>query len=92
MVEIGVGVADGASPTTNDVFSSVWAVYEAGDLIPACAWCGRMRIDDRWLVPPRSALAAIDTRNVLSHSMCDECAQNARTSMSALLEAGDRRL
>ncbi|MGZ4335398.1 MAG: hypothetical protein ACXVRJ_14155 [Gaiellaceae bacterium] len=75
MVEIGVGVADGASPEPDDVFSRVWAAYEAGDLIPACAWCERVRIDDRWLVAPRAALAAIDTRNVLSHSMCDECSQ-----------------
>lgn len=65
---------------TNDLFSRIWAVYEAGDLLATCAWCGRVRIDDTWLVPPRAALAAIEERNVLSHSICDACAGAAATA------------
>lgn len=60
---------------TNDLFSRVWEAYEAGDFITACAWCDRLRIDDEWLLPPQVALAAIDVKNVLSHSICDECAE-----------------
>ena len=60
---------------TQDVFSRIWAAYEDGDLLATCAWCGRVRIDERWLLPPPAALAAIDERNALSHSICDECAQ-----------------
>ena len=76
IVEIGGATADATSlDGQGDMFLRVWAAYEAGDLIPACAWCERVRIDDRWLVPPRAALAAIDTRQVLSHSMCDECSR-----------------
>lgn len=78
MVEIRAGAADVTSlDGPDDVFLRIWAVYEAGGLLAACAWCRRVRIDDRWLVPPHAALAAIDKRNVLSHSMCDECAHAA---------------
>jgi len=31
--------------STNDVFSRIWATYEAGDLLAMCAWYGRVRID-----------------------------------------------
>jgi hypothetical protein len=64
--------------SSNDLFSRIWAVYEAGDLIAVCAWCGRVRIDGEWVVPPRAALAAIDAPNTLSHSICEECAQAKR--------------
>jgi hypothetical protein len=57
-----------------DVFSRIVGAYEDGVVVPACAWCGRVRIDDTWLVPPPAALAAIDARNTLSHSICDACA------------------
>jgi hypothetical protein len=61
--------------STDDLFSRIVAIYENGDLLPICAWCGRVRIDDMWLVPPRAALDAIDQRNTLSHSICDDCAR-----------------
>jgi hypothetical protein len=61
--------------TTDDVFSRIVTVFEAGDLLRICAWCGRVQIDGTWLLPPPAALAAIDERNTLSHSVCDECAQ-----------------
>ena len=60
---------------TNEVFARIWTAFEAGRVIPMCAWCGRVRIDDTWIVPPRAALAAIDARNTFSHSICDACAQ-----------------
>jgi len=71
------------------VFSRVWAVYEAGGILAVCAWCGRVRIDGNWLAAPRAALAAIDTRNTLSHSICDECAEATRVSMGAPFGAGE---
>lgn len=60
---------------TDDVFSRIFAVYEAGELLPMCAWCGRVRIDGTWVKPPAAALAAIDVANTVSHSICDECTE-----------------
>jgi hypothetical protein len=57
-----------------DVFSRIVAIYDDGGLVPSCAWCGRVRIDETWVVPPPAALDAIDAHNTLSHSMCDACA------------------
>ncbi len=59
---------------TSEIFSRIVAVAEDGGVVPICAWCGRVRIDDTWIVPPPAALDAIDARNTLSHSMCDACA------------------
>jgi hypothetical protein len=61
--------------SSDDVFSHIVGIYENGGVLPICAWCGRVRIGDTWLRPPRAALAAIDERNTLSHSICDDCAQ-----------------
>jgi len=63
-----------------DVFSRIWAVYDAGDLLATCAWCGRVRLDDKWVLPPRAALDAIDGQNVLSHSICDGCAARQKSA------------
>jgi hypothetical protein len=57
-----------------DTFSRIWSAFDAGQILPACAWCGRVRIDDTWLVPSPGILAAIDERNMFSHSICDGCA------------------
>jgi hypothetical protein len=57
----------------NDTFSRIWAAFEAGQILPACAWCGRVRIDEAWLFASPAALAAIDQRLTLSHSICDVC-------------------
>jgi hypothetical protein len=62
----------------SEVFSRIVAIYDDGGILPACAWCGRVRIDDAWIVPPAAALAAIDERNTLSHSICDACASRGR--------------
>jgi hypothetical protein len=58
-----------------DVFSHIWTAFDNVDLLAACAWCGRVQIDGQWIVPPPAALAAIDARNALSHSICEACAQ-----------------
>jgi len=63
-----------------EVFSRIVESYEEGGVMPACAWCGRVRIDDAWVVPPRAALDAIDTRNTLSHSICDACASRGASA------------
>jgi hypothetical protein len=52
----------------------IFAIYEAGDLITLCAWCKRVEIDAEWHLAPRSALAAIEQRYTLSHSICPPCA------------------
>ena len=58
----------------NELLARIWEAYEAGDLVPVCAWCGRVRIDDEWVAPPRGALSTIDERTTLSHSICPTCA------------------
>jgi hypothetical protein len=58
----------------SDAFSCIWTAFDAGDILPACAWCGQVRIDETWLLPSRGALAAIDQRYMFSHSICEECA------------------
>ena len=58
----------------SDVTAHVLAMSEAGALIPTCAWCDRIQVDDDWVKPPRVALAAIDVRHTLSHTICPSCA------------------
>ena len=57
-----------------EVTAHLLAISDAGALIPMCAWCERIRIDDEWVKPPRVALAAIDVRNAVSHTICPSCA------------------
>jgi len=64
----------------NEVFSRIVEIYEEGGIMPTCAWCGRVRIDDAWVVPPAAALDAIDARNTLSHSICDACASRGASA------------
>ena len=58
----------------SEVANRIFATYEAGDLITACAWCSRVEIDGEWQLAPHSALAAIEERYTLSHSICPVCA------------------
>ena len=58
----------------SETFLRIWTAFEEGRVLPACAWCGRIRIDATWVLPPPAALAAIDQRYALSHSICDHCA------------------
>jgi hypothetical protein len=39
-------------------------------LTTRCAWCGRYRIDDRWLVVERVPVFA---ERRASHGICDDC-------------------
>ena len=59
---------------TSDAFSQIWTAFDAGEILPACAWCGRVQIDETWVSPSPAALAAIDQRYTFSHSVCDACA------------------
>ncbi len=58
-----------------DVTAHILAISEAGALIRMCAWCERIMLEDEWLQPPQVALAAIDLRNAVSHTICPECAE-----------------
>jgi hypothetical protein len=58
----------------SDVMKRIIEIYEAGDLITTCAWCGRVEFDGEWLFPSRAALTAIDAPNTLSHTLCPKCA------------------
>jgi hypothetical protein len=62
----------------NQVVARIWETYEAGGLIPACAWCARIRIEGEWLHPHPGALSTIDRRVTLSHSICPRCAEAQR--------------
>ncbi len=73
---------------SSDAVARFWTAFDTGHILPACAWCGQVRIDEVWLRPPRAALAAIDERYAFSHSICDPCATNlneaaGRTKMIA---------
>jgi hypothetical protein len=59
----------------NEILGKIWETFEAGDVIPACAWCDRIRIEDEWLEPARWTLSTIDERMTLSHSICPQCAE-----------------
>jgi hypothetical protein len=61
--------------TQGAIFARVWELFEEGELLVSCAWCERIRLDERWVEPPSSALAAIDASNLLSHAICDDCSQ-----------------
>lgn len=58
----------------SEVANRIWSAYEAGDLITTCAWCDRVELGGDWLLAPRAALAAIDARRTLSHTICPTCA------------------
>ena len=59
----------------SQVFSRVWAAYDAGEIVTACAWCGRVQLDGAWFLPPPAIVDAIDIRRAFSHSICSGCAQ-----------------
>jgi len=59
----------------SDTFSRIWTAFDAGQIVPSCAWCGRVRVDETRLLPSPGILAAIDQRYMFSHSICDGCAK-----------------
>lgn len=58
----------------DNFLAHIWKTYESGDLLRACAWCGRIEIDGQWVAPPPGALSTIDEPVTLSHSICPDCA------------------
>jgi hypothetical protein len=66
----------------DEVTAHILAMSETGALIPMCAWCERIRVDDEWVQPPHVALNAIDVRHTVSHTICPSCAarQTGRTA------------
>jgi hypothetical protein len=64
-----------ARVVASEVTKRMLADYEAGDLITICAWCWRVEVDGEWVLAPRAALAAIDARYTLSHSICPDCGE-----------------
>jgi hypothetical protein len=66
----------------SEVTAHILEMSDAGTLIPMCAWCERIKVDDEWVRPPRVALSAIDVANAVSHTICPSCAarQTGRTS------------
>jgi len=76
----------------SQVFSRVWAAFDACEIVVACAWCGRLRLDNTWLDPPAGIVDAIDGRLTLSHSICDECAEAYPGYSDAALRAQPERI
>jgi len=63
------------STDTSDAFLRIWTAFDSGQILPACAWCGRVRVDETWHSPSPAVLAAVDGRYTFSHSICDACAE-----------------
>lgn len=81
-----------ASPVTESraqVFAEIWDEFERGRLIVQCAWCRSVRIDEQWVLAPRAALAAIDARLSLSHSICPTCASAASRDLASRANLND---
>jgi hypothetical protein len=57
----------------DQIIARVIAMYEAGELVRLCAWCGRVSLDDEWFPMPQVALDAIDVPNSTSHTVCPDC-------------------
>ena len=57
----------------SEVFTTVWDAFDVGDLVPVCAWCGRLRLDGSWVGPAPGVLLTIDGALTLSHSICPRC-------------------
>jgi len=76
---MGGSSSDNGQPadTRAGIFARVWDLYDQGKVLVACAWCGRIRLDEGWVEPPTSAITAIDAPNLLSHSICEDCTQSA---------------
>jgi len=70
------------SENWSGLFAAIWAVFNRGELVPRCAWCGRVRIEERWVFAPAGALDAIDARLSTSHSICPNCVQTLSESGS----------
>jgi len=63
------------SESNPGLFSEIWTLFNRGEMVPRCAWCGRVRIAETWAFPPAAALDAIDARLTVSHSICPTCVE-----------------
>jgi len=70
------------SENSTGLFAAIWAAFNRGELIPRCAWCGRVRLEEAWFFAPAGALDAIDARLSTSHSICPTCVQTVSQSGS----------
>ena len=70
------------SENSSGLFAEIWAVFNRGELVPRCAWCGRVRVEEAWFFAPAGALDAIDARLSTSHSICPTCFQTLSASGS----------
>ena len=58
----------------SEIQAKIWAAYESGDLILACAWCTRVHLEGEWVHADRDALSSIDAR--VTHGICPTCLEN----------------
>jgi len=68
------------SENSPGLFAEIWAVFNRGELLTRCAWCGRVRVEETWFFAPAGALEAIDARLSTSHSICPNCVQTVTVS------------
>ena len=58
----------------SEIQAKMWAAYESGDLILACAWCTRVHLEGEWVHADRDVLSSIDAS--LTHGICPTCLEN----------------
>jgi hypothetical protein len=63
----------------SEILTKIWAVYEAGDFITVCAWCGSLEIEGEWIGPEPGLLSTFDQPMTVSHSICRRCEQAVPT-------------
>jgi hypothetical protein len=68
-------------------FSGRWqAAPGRRPTVAVCGWCARVRVGHAWLPPERVAekFGLLDDRQPrLSHGVCDTCARELRSALSA---------
>jgi hypothetical protein len=74
----------------SEVVTRLWAA-EAFELVPVCAWCGRLRVDREWLGIAPELLSSVDQRVTLAHSICPSCAENSGQRRKAVRRLPNRR-
>lgn len=59
------------------VITAVSTNIREGTLTSRCAWCGRYRIEERWvMIEPGGLIDAAET----THGICEDCVNALRTS------------
>ncbi|HKI66342.1 MAG TPA: hypothetical protein VJ989_03645 [Solirubrobacterales bacterium] len=81
----------------SEIFAAVWDAFEVGEILTACAWCGRVEIGGVWLPLPSAAVIAVEGHGI-SHTICSRCAEAympaiaAESAARAVEEAGPKPL